>query len=84
MSYATIKMTQYTVPAAEAFNLLGEKDRDTKRKKEKVVRPVTHIKSRVTFTLMTDDVQLPVHNVPMELISHLKYVNNSCRVLSGR
>lgn len=76
VSYTTIKMTRYTVPEAEAFNLLGEKDRDTKRKKEKVIRPVTHIKSRITFTLMTDDVKLPVHNVPMELINHLKIVRS--------
>lgn len=67
-------MTQYTIPEAEAFNLLGERNSNPK-KKQNFVNPVTHIKSRVTFTIMTDDVKLPVHNVPVELVDHLKYIS---------
>ncbi|XP_076648600.1 lipid scramblase CLPTM1L [Halictus rubicundus] len=72
-SYTIIKMTQYTVPEAKAFNLLGEKDSNSQKKKE-YIRPVTHIKSRVMFTIMTDDVKLPVQSLPMELVNHLKIV----------
>lgn len=73
VSYIPIKMTQYTIPEAEAFNLLGERNSNPK-KKQNFVNPVTHIKSRVTFTIMTDDVKLPVHNVPAELVNHLKII----------
>ncbi|EFN79326.1 cleft lip and palate transmembrane protein 1-like protein [Harpegnathos saltator] len=70
-SYTTIKMTQYTVPEAEVFKLLGEKNPGTK---DTFVRPVSHIKSRVTFTIMTDDVTLPLYSMPIELVDHIKIV----------
>lgn len=69
-------MTQHIVPQAETFNLLGEQNSDLKRKEQSLVNPVTHIKSRVAFTLMTDDINLPVHNVPLELVNQLKYDNS--------
>ncbi|CAK9828707.1 Lipid scramblase CLPTM1L [Anthophora retusa] len=74
ITYTAIRMTQYIIPEAEAFNLLGEKSLDPKEKIRNLENPVTHIKSRVTFTIMTDDVNLPVHNVPMELVNHLKII----------
>ncbi|XP_043262875.1 cleft lip and palate transmembrane protein 1-like protein [Colletes gigas] len=76
-SYTAIKLTRHVIPEAEAFNLLSDKDEDTKKKKKKenFVHPVTHIRPRVTFTIMTDDVKLPVHNVPMELVNHLKIMH---------
>lgn len=73
-SYTTIKMTQYTVPEAEAFKLLSEKSPTTKKTKEIAVRPVSHIKSRVTFTIMTDNIMLPVYSIPAELMNHIKYI----------
>ena len=76
VSYIPIKITQYTIPEAEAFNLLGERNSNPK-KKQNFVNPVTHIKSRVTFTIMTDDVKLPVHNLPVELVNHLKIIHGS-------
>ncbi|XP_053982222.1 lipid scramblase CLPTM1L [Hylaeus volcanicus] len=75
VSYIAIKLTEYVIPEAEAFKLLGEKDADTKKKKEDFTHPVTHIKSRVTFVVMTDDVELPVNKVPMELVNHLKIIH---------
>ncbi|XP_014471311.1 PREDICTED: cleft lip and palate transmembrane protein 1-like protein [Dinoponera quadriceps] len=70
-SYTAIKMTQYTVPEAEVFKLLGEKNPGTK---DALVHPVSHIKSRVTFTIMTDDVMLPMNSMPIELINHIKLI----------
>nr|XP_034193199.1 uncharacterized protein LOC117610209 isoform X3 [Osmia lignaria]XP_034193200.1 uncharacterized protein LOC117610209 isoform X3 [Osmia lignaria] len=75
VSYTSIKMTQYMVPEAEVFNLLGEKESRVKKKKTNSMQPVTHLKSRVTFTIMTDDAKLPVNNVPMELVNHLKIIH---------
>lgn len=66
-------MTQYTVPEAEAFKLLGGKDPNVK---EISMHPVSHIKNHVTFTIMTDNVMLPVYNMPIELIDHIKYINS--------
>lgn len=65
-------MTQYTVPEAEVFKLLGEKNPSTK---DTFVHPVSHIKSRVTFTIMTDDIVLPLYSMPVELVDHIKYAN---------
>lgn len=65
-------MTQYAVPEAEVFKLLGKKDPNVK---EIVALPVSHIKSRVTFTIMTDDIALPMYSMPTELLNHIKYIN---------
>ncbi|KAL0121695.1 hypothetical protein PUN28_006884 [Cardiocondyla obscurior] len=74
-SYTAIKMTQYIVPEAEAFKLLGDKSHSTKKiDNQIVVRPVSHMKSRVTFTIMTDNVMLPVYTMPAELVNHIKII----------
>ena len=73
-SYTTIKMTQYTVPEAEAFKLLSEKNPTAKKTKEIAVRPVSHINSRVTFTIMTDNIMLPEYSIPAELMNYIKYI----------
>ncbi|XP_076242656.1 lipid scramblase CLPTM1L [Calliopsis andreniformis] len=69
-THTIIEMTKYMIPEAEAFKLLSEKA--TMKKTETLKYPVTHIKSRVTFTVMTEDVNIPLHQVPMELIKRLK------------
>lgn len=65
-------MTQYTIPEAEAFKLLEDKDSSKKKTKEIVIHPVVHMKSHVTFTIMTDDIMLPLFNIPAELVQHIK------------
>ncbi|XP_015597472.1 cleft lip and palate transmembrane protein 1-like protein [Cephus cinctus] len=67
MVYTRIKMTQYAIPQAAVFKLLGEKDRVERKRKESYVKPVSHLKTRVTFTIMTDDIRLPANNLPLEL-----------------
>ncbi|XP_033335152.1 lipid scramblase CLPTM1L [Megalopta genalis] len=74
-SFTIIKMTQYTVPEAKAFNLLGEKNTNAQKKKD-FIHPVTHIKSRITFTIMTDDVKLPMQTIPIELVNQLKIIHS--------
>lgn len=69
-------MTQYVVPEAEAFKLLGDKSHGAAQQVEsqRVVRPVSHMKSRVTFTIMTDNIVLPIYGMPAELVNHIKYL----------
>lgn len=67
-------MTQYIVPEAEAFKLLGDRRVETANS-QIVVRPVSHMKSRVTFTIMTDNIMLPIYGIPAELVNHIKYIN---------
>ncbi|XP_025996672.1 cleft lip and palate transmembrane protein 1-like protein isoform X2 [Solenopsis invicta] len=74
-SYTAIKMTQYIVPEAEAFKLLGDKNHKAKKADNQIViHPVSHIKSRVTFTIMTDNVTLPVYGMPAELVNHINII----------
>ncbi|KAL2711622.1 cleft lip and palate transmembrane protein 1-like protein isoform X1 [Vespula squamosa] len=74
MTNTIIELTQYLVPEAEVFNLLGEQD-VTPRKK--YVHPVTHIKSKVTFTIMTENIEFPKDGVPAELIHDLRILNGN-------
>ncbi|XP_036139714.1 cleft lip and palate transmembrane protein 1-like protein isoform X2 [Monomorium pharaonis] len=74
-SYIAIKMTQYIVPEVEAFKLLGNKNHKAKKiDSEIVIHPVSHVKSHVTFTIMTDNVTLPIYGMPAELINHIKII----------
>lgn len=69
-----MKMTQYAIPKAEAFNLLGEEESangKTENKKE-LSQPTSHIKSRMTFSIMMDDIELPLNNLPIELSNDLR------------
>lgn len=73
-SYITIKMTQYMVPEAEAFKLLGKKDSSINKANKIAVHLVSHIKSRVTFTIMTDNIMLPAYSMPAELMNHIRII----------
>lgn len=72
--YKIITMTEYAVPQAKTFNLLGEDDQtNDKTQKQKVVaQPVSHMKSKITFTIMTDDIKISKNDVPLELLYDLK------------
>lgn len=69
-----VRFNEFAVPQAETFNLLGddENDRDKKQKKTTIDQPVSHIKSRLTFTIMTDDIKLPINDFPIELSNSAK------------
>ncbi|XP_031850265.1 lipid scramblase CLPTM1L [Nomia melanderi] len=73
-SYTAIQMTEYIIPEAEAFNLLGDKVINEQRKIDSFMHPVTHIKSITSFRIMTDNVQLSAHAIPLELVHHLKLI----------
>ncbi|KAL7302490.1 cleft lip and palate transmembrane protein 1-like protein [Trichogramma pretiosum] len=70
--YTLIKLTDYAIPKAETFNLLGEETDNALKKQKYVHKPVLHLRSKVTFTVMTDDIELPLNNAPMELLNNLR------------
>jgi len=74
-SYSLTRLTEYSIPEAETFNLLGGEtpeaaaDEKTAKKAKSVdrSRPVTHLRSKVILTVMTDQVTMSMHQVPPEL-----------------
>lgn len=74
--YTRIKLTQYHVPEASIFSLLdGGGDTEVFKdqispqgRPDKGLQRVTHIKSRVTFNILTDDISLPTRDLPPEVI----------------
>ncbi|GFG28363.1 hypothetical protein Cfor_01743 [Coptotermes formosanus] len=68
--YTRIELTQYHVPEASTFRLLNGGS-DTKVKKVCDIpglQRVTHLKSRVMFNILTDDISLPRRDLPPEII----------------
>ena len=64
-SYMLTPLTQYSIPVAETFNLLGEES-----KPEKTVdrsRTVTHLRSKMVISIMSDQVSMAPRDVPGEL-----------------
>ncbi|XP_034947585.1 cleft lip and palate transmembrane protein 1-like protein isoform X1 [Chelonus insularis] len=71
--YTRVKMTQFAVPEAETFNLLGEKKTsETSSTKRALFQPITHLRTQITFTIVTDTKEIPVKNIPMEIIPVLR------------
>ncbi|KAH8415338.1 hypothetical protein KR222_004681 [Zaprionus bogoriensis] len=86
----TLSLCDYMVPRAEAFNLLGDgKERkqpeqaDTQRKPRQSAsagRPVTHIRSNVYVTLLTDLFSMSQADVPPEMAQLIR-VNRMQQIL---
>lgn len=75
-TYSMVKLTQYHVPEAETFNLLGAVDGNTNSKENESISqpskegdgvPVVHIKSKIKVCIMTDHVKIPKNEIPGEL-----------------
>ncbi|XP_071443905.1 lipid scramblase CLPTM1L [Hetaerina americana] len=72
-----IQLTQYHIPNSEAFNLLRQDIHPHQKARAKGQEPqglyklnetpVTHLKSRVGFSIMTEYASLPVKSLPPEL-----------------
>lgn len=72
VTYTFIPLTQHKVADEETFNLLGvggEKDsaKDEKMETVRSERPVTHLRTKVTLSIMNDHVNMPVKEIPAEL-----------------
>ncbi|XP_014211927.1 cleft lip and palate transmembrane protein 1-like protein [Copidosoma floridanum] len=72
--FAVVKLTKYAIPEAETFNLVGKEESSKSSKKREIVanQPISHLKSKITFTIMTDDIELPLNHIPLELLRILK------------
>lgn len=67
-----LKLTQFAIPEAETFNLLGEKSTKINEVPRNRAKPVSHLRTRVTFTMVTDAVELPAQKLPYELMQSLR------------
>jgi len=68
-SYVLTRLTEYSIPEAETFNLLGESE-DTEKSPKKSIdrsRPTTHLRSKVIISVMNDAVTMPLREIPPEL-----------------
>ncbi|KAH8419784.1 hypothetical protein KR009_002474, partial [Drosophila setifemur] len=70
----TLSLTDYMIPRAEAFNLLGESDsrerfnlQEKAKKTGSLQRPSTHIRSNVFVMLLTDLFSVSQADVPPEM-----------------
>ncbi|KAM7349608.1 lipid scramblase CLPTM1L [Cochliomyia hominivorax] len=82
----SLSITEYMVPKAEAFNLLGDNNKDqleeskSKRSSTAVTKPKTHIMSEVHVSLLTDLISLSAKDVPPEM-AQLIHVNRHQQIL---
>ncbi|XP_017052179.1 cleft lip and palate transmembrane protein 1-like protein [Drosophila ficusphila] len=81
----TLSLTDYMVPRAEAFNLLGESDKgaavqEKTKKAPSSGRPSTHIRSNVYVTLLTDLFSVSQADVPPEFAPLIR-VNRMQQIL---
>lgn len=75
-SYSLTRLTEYSIPVAETFNLLGGETEEEVKAAEKMAknskavdrsRPATHLRSKVILSVMTDQVTMSMQQVPQEL-----------------
>ncbi|XP_011311928.1 cleft lip and palate transmembrane protein 1-like protein [Fopius arisanus] len=67
-----IKLTQFAVPEAETFNLLDDKSTKSKKSPKSRAKSVSHLRTRVTFRMVTDAEEFPAQKLPLELVQSLK------------
>jgi len=67
-SYVMTRLTQYSIPEAETFQLLGGEGKVGEARDRS--RPVTHLRSKLILSVMNDQVTMPMKEVPGEL-SHV-------------
>lgn len=81
VNYAMVTLTQSHIPEAQTFSLLNDDDDDDKedkgRKKEQPNKrlPQNHIRSKVKLNIMTDLLQLPRNDVPLELTNLVRFAD---------
>lgn len=80
--YMTAPLTQYQLPAAKTFNLLGDaKEEKPAVPNQAAQRPVTHVRSQVVFHVLSDKVVLPRNAVPYEIGHSMRLERKSGKYL---
>uniref|UniRef100_A0A6M2DY50 Lipid scramblase CLPTM1L n=1 Tax=Xenopsylla cheopis TaxID=163159 RepID=A0A6M2DY50_XENCH len=68
-----IKLTQYALPQAAYYNLFSEQpDEKDNIKNLQNVKPVTHLKAKISFTMLVDDIEIIGEDIPFELTRLLR------------
>lgn len=63
-----IPLTDYMIPKAQAFNLLGDQKADKVQSVSSVKpKPVTHFKTKVFVSILSDHIDMSVPDIPPEL-----------------
>uniref|UniRef100_A0A023ETS2 Lipid scramblase CLPTM1L n=2 Tax=Aedes albopictus TaxID=7160 RepID=A0A023ETS2_AEDAL len=65
-------LTEYAVPQAAAFNLLGVPKRKHFNQISLAEKPVTHVRTKVFLSILTDHFQMSVVDIPPELARHIR------------
>jgi len=66
-SYTLSKLTQFAIPEAETFNLLSEDNGEKPKVDRDRSKPITHLRSKITLSLMTDQLSMSIRQVPGEI-----------------
>nr|XP_023022991.1 cleft lip and palate transmembrane protein 1-like protein [Leptinotarsa decemlineata] len=69
-TYVKSRLTKYAIPLSATFNLLKEEN------KRHSIKPVTHLRSKYSVIMCTDDLTIPHEDIPMELVRHLRITRN--------
>ena len=84
VTYNMVPLTQHQVPEAETFNLLGSKEEEAGAKASKksktttgrTEKPTTHLRSKMTVSMMADPVNMPKTEIPGELYYLMRKTDN--------
>lgn len=63
------------VPKPKAFNLISNDESETKKAKQyPSAKPVTHFKTKVYVSILSDDVSMAVADIPPEMAKLIRLV----------
>lgn len=77
-----VALTNYIVPKAATFNLLGDGEPTLKNANKKggkketaeiAAKPVSHFKSKVYISILTDNIKMSAADIPPEMAQFIRY-----------
>ncbi len=78
-TFSMVALTQHHIPEAKTFQLLNEDEEKQSEQKQKQQQqddrrvPAVHLRSQIKFSFMVDDIDLPSHQVPNELMGFVRF-----------
>lgn len=67
-------LTDYMVPKPKAFNLINSEGTEANKPKVLSAKPVTHFKSKVYVSILSDYVSMSVPDIPPEMAKLIRLV----------
>jgi hypothetical protein len=80
-TYSLTRLTQYSIPEAETFNLLGEDSGVAGKATVDRSRPVSHLRSKIVVSIMADQVSMSSTQVPGELAHYIQLTKDRTKYL---